>query len=278
MKKNILATVVAAATISMAGVAVADDSYRMELGGMVGIMDLDAFDKKTKTVGVDFTYHFDEVSTVNVPRSEAAFIGKSSNVQAEIVHSELDKSKTNPKIEVNDYVLGVEGYIENIYLNVNFDYAQNKVNGAKTVNNKDYSARVGYMFIDGLRAHIGLANGDSYEDGKGKKKADVALGAKYVGDFDGTGQFFNLEGEVTAVGVKDNKGDRVTSFSLQADYFITHDASAGLRVAKSNANGDDEAFIGLGAQYFVMPNFNIELELGKQDKDKVVGLRLSGRF
>src|SRR5690554_4414593 len=199
MKKKLLATVVAAATISMAGMAVADNSYRMELGGTLGIFDADVLDKNAEIIGLDFTYHFDDVSTVDVPRSEAAFIGKSSNVQVGITHLNLDKSKTNAKYKADDYFLGVEGYIENVYLNVNFEYLDSKVSGAKSEKDKDYSVRVGYMFIDGLRAHVGVANGDSYEDAKGKKKADVALGLKYVGDFGGTGQFFNLEGEVTAV-------------------------------------------------------------------------------
>jgi hypothetical protein len=82
-----------------------------------------------------------------------------------------------------------------------------------------------------------------------------------------------------ANGDEDVMGDAYTIVTLAGDYYFTNSISAGLTYAKSNAEFDDEAVIGVRGKYFITPLVSAEVSYTTQkDTADVVSLRVAARF
>jgi len=239
MKKTYLAVAIAAAFAAQ-GVVHAQD-YQMEAG--LSYVD---FDGDETVIGLDFTYHFETVSTNGRPLAESAFLGRNSNVSA--TYATFDEA------DVDAFSVGVEYWFDDIYTSA--EYTDIDGDG-------DYELRLGYMLDDGFLVYLGLNDGDSYVD-----KSDLVFGTKYVAKMGDN--FVNLQAELTT-----NDGDNFVD--LTADYFFTNEFSAGIRVSESDLDGDKTEF-GIGARYFFTPTISGEVEYSTKDSADTIGLRVAARF
>ena len=248
MKKTYLALAVAAALSATHGVAQAQD-YNVELGisyidfDIEGVVDDSALE-------FDATFHFDTVNTAGRPLAEAAFLGRNNNVFASYL--------TYDDEDLDAFILGGEFWLEDIYLAAAYESESSDT----YVTEDSYAVSLGYMLGDGFLVGVG------YEDGDEREHETVSVGAKYVGQLGEN--FINVEGDLAVT-----DGDKV--LSLAADYFFTHGFGAGLRLVESDESGVKTAY-GVGARYFFTPTISAEAEYLTQDDDKILGLRVAGRF
>ena len=237
MKKTTLAVAVVSA-FAFAGAVQAQD-YQMEAGANYTDYDFDS------SMGVDFTYHLEQVSTSGKPLAEAAFLGRNSNVSASF--------DTEDKSGADTLAVGGKFWFNDIYAN-----AEVTDSDAGDV----LALQAGYMLKDGVLAYVGLEDDDFFD-----KNAYLA-GLKYVAPLGGN--YVALNAELTT-----RDGDN--SIYLSGDYYINHGLSVGARLIESDVSGEDTVY-GAGARYFVKPNISAEVEYFTQDSEDTIGLRVAARF
>lgn len=217
------------------------------LSGRSGLtyVDVSIDNVDDSAIGVDFTYHLENVSTQGKPLAEAAFLGRNSNVGVSYLTFDEADSDT----------LGLSGefWFDDLY--VSADYASSD-------DADDVSVNLGYMFQDGLLGYVGIIDEDAEEE------TTLLLGTKYVAPIGDN--YVSFEGELQT-----NDGDNV--IALAGDYFIDHSLSLGVRMAESNVD-DVETTWGLGASYFIKPTISAELEYTTQDELDIVMVRGAARF
>lgn len=85
---------IASALLSALAVTGSAHAYQAEVGGSYTYTDWDQFDS-THSFGVDGTYYFNPVQTRNAPLAEAAFLNRSSNVNAKVNYADNDGVKNS---------------------------------------------------------------------------------------------------------------------------------------------------------------------------------------
>ena len=244
MKKTYLALAVAAALSATHGVAQAQD-YNVEIGG--SYIDFDGDDHALK---LDATFHFDTVNTAGRPLTEAAFMGRNSNVFAS--YESFDD------LDIDEFNIGGELWLEDIYLSATYT----DLSGDDSFDESSYELRVGYMLGDDFLVSLG------YEDGDERDDETISLAAKYVGQIGDN--FINVEG-----GIFNTDGDNL--FALSGDYYFTREFSVGLRLADSDESGFKTIY-GIASRYFFTPTISGEVEYLTQDSDDQFTLRVAARF
>jgi len=259
MKKTYLAMAVAAASF-VATPAIAQD-YQMEAGLSYISLSPDV-GSSDSAIGVDFTYHLEQVSTAGKPLAEAAWLNRNNNVGLGFT--------TVDKADFDIINLNGEFWVEDIYLAVDLD----RWDGAND-DDIDFEVSAGFMVNEGLLAYAKvIKNTSSYDDETG-----FGVGAKYVADMGGN--FVNLEGELNSI-------DSNMEINVAGDFYLTHDLSVGLSLSALNLDDkykpfwDDKLEVGVNAKYFFLPNAYGSLEYilneDHTDKDSAIGLRLAARF
>ncbi len=167
--KNLVA--IGALIISSAAVA---DSYQVDLEALASHTKFDGLESKKNTYGIGGAYYFNAVSTANVPLAEAAFLGKNSNVYADISRTSLIGQHSTSS------AVGAEFYIPENFLYV--DAGVTRI-ASKYFTDNDWYTSVGITPIDGLRVSTTYYHDNGY---------DANVAAKYVMAIGGE-NFINLE-------------------------------------------------------------------------------------
>src|SRR5690554_3994573 len=259
MKKTYLAMAVAAASL-VAQPALAQD-YQMEAGVSYTSISPDV-DPSDSSMGVDFRYNFETVSTAGKPLAEAAWLNRNNNVGLGFT--------TYDKADADIINLNGEFWVEDIYLAANVDRWDD-------YNDDDFDLQVsaGFMLSDGLLAYAKVSKNTLFYD----DETGIGIGAKYVADIGGN--FVNLEGEINSI-------DSNIEIDVAGDYYLTNEFSVGLSLAALNLDDkyklfrDDKLEVGVNAKFFFLPNAYGALEYtlndGNNDKDSAIGIRLAARF
>ena len=114
--KNIVAiNAVALSVLFTSSFAIAD-AYQIDLRANAVRVDNDGYSNKEKIFSATGAYYFNAVNTVNVPLAEAAFLGKSSNVNANAQRFSLDDFNVGD-YSASNYRVGAAFFIpENFFL------------------------------------------------------------------------------------------------------------------------------------------------------------------
>ncbi len=244
-----LKLLVAALGVVVSGFAIAD-SYQAEISGGVTRIDADGQSAKINAYDVEGVYHFNAVNTTNLPLAEAAYLGKNSNVFAEL----LDRPRQHGWLKYQSYQVGAEFYIPENFLYVKAGVVRQTLGGA---HNNDWFTTIGITPIDGL-----LVTTDYYHDAG----YDANIHAKYVTDI-GNGQFINVE-----AGLADS--DEGTITHIGGDYYIDRTFSVGAEIV----DGDSDTDYTLRTRKFFSENFSGELSYTDSDNDNAIRLGLAVRF
>lgn len=252
MRKIHTAIGLAALAMMYAGIGQAQD-YQLEAGlNYLGI-DPDG-GSSDSALGADLTWHFAPVKTEGRPLAEAAFLGRSSNLQ--LGYTSVDKADTDV---IN---VGGELYFENFYFAAGYqrvDYDFDESN--------DFDVALGFLPMDGLLLKVGYAKQDLSDIDT------VSLGAKYVAALTG-GTAFGVEGGLDIV---DDPADSKI-ISARGDYYFTPAISAGVLVAYDDNDIDNETSAGVAARWFFTPAFSVEGGFMASDNADTWNVRLAGRF
>lgn len=204
-------TVLLAALMAAASVAVNADPYQTELGGAVSRLDQDGLNSKGDQYMLDGKVYFKTVSTAERPLAEAAYLGQHSNLFAGVARNERKPYGADS----TDYNAGLEVYIPEKFLYVRVDgkhYRYDQRSDTEVV------TTLGLTPLDGLRVTTEWNSDNSYT---------ANLSAKYVAAI-GNDQFINLE--TTLV----NKGET----SVGGDFYVDSTFSVGLAYMDLDAAGE----------------------------------------
>lgn len=241
LKQLALATLVAS-TFTAA------NAYQAEVGGTVAYHDVDiAGADNGYTLAVDGTYYFAPVQVKGSPLNEAAFLNRSSNVNAAISYTDYDFT------DFTNINVGVEYFVPN----TNF-YVSGQINHVDTDFGDDtgYAAEVGYLPTAGLLVAVGLA--DTGED------TDATLRGKYVTQVAN----YDVNFEAGVVFADDE------AYNLGADVYLDKTFSVGLGYTDT---GFDDAFQ-IRAKKFFSEQVSVEGSIAFGDDVNTFGVRGAYRF
>ncbi|RYY73188.1 MAG: putative porin [Gammaproteobacteria bacterium] len=239
---------VAALGLAVSGFTVAD-SYQTEISGGFARFDIDGEDK-LDTYNLRGVYHFKAVDTTNLPLAEASYLGKNSNVFADVI--DIPKQDGMPSVQY--YQVGAEFYIPENFLYVKGGVARTTTKGYR---DNDWFTSIGITPIEGL-----LLTTDYYHD----EGYDANIHAKYVTDI-GNGQFVNVE-----AGIADE--DEGTAITVGGDYYIDRTFSIGAEVS----DADDDTSYTVRSRKFFTENFSGKVSYTDSDNENVINLGLAVRF
>lgn len=280
MKKVLLATVIAALSISAA------QAYQVELNGVAtynntdtgagnsetfGLGSPDVFGLPVlglpTTPGIQGTYYFNQVSDRNGPRAEAAFIQRASNVSASYNYAKNDDLETH----INNFNVGGEFYVpnSNFYAAASIGRNYTKVKGIKQVGVTGYTAEIGLLPISNLLVAVGVAGVDYQSD----SETDPTIRAKYLTKLNNNNDV-NLEGSVRF-------SDGGNAYSISSDYFVDRNSSIGVSYNLIDIDNSDDIYsLGINARTFIDQNTSLQFGVngGKfLDLDNY-GLQLGGTY
>ncbi|WP_139309925.1 putative porin [Teredinibacter haidensis] len=207
MKKRLCLSLLAM-TISSASLA---GSYQAELTGTLGRMEVDGADNAL-LFGVGGEFHFAPVDTSGKPLAEAAFLNKSSNVNAGLAFANSDD------YDVTTTYLGADVYLPNTMVFIGVDYTRMDTDDW---DDSYFSVTGGVTPIDGLLLTTTYVEDSGY---------DLNLQAKYVTQLSG-GQAVSVFGSF-----EDNDSN---IFSVGCDFYLNRATSVGLEVTDT---GSDKAY------------------------------------
>ena len=198
-------------------------------------------------------YYFANVDDSDIPRAEAAFLRRASNVG--IAYATFDEA------DVDALALGGEAYIQNF-------------SGALALTRTEYgsqesddlSLEAGFLPMEGLRLTVGYADEDLFD------LTTISLNGKFVQALAGDTAF---NAEVTIAQTDD--ADDTISYGIAGDYFFNHNLSAGISYADSDQSGSNED-IGLRAEMFIIPTLSVQVQYNMQDFNDRIALGVTGRF
>lgn len=251
-KKITLAT----ALIASLGTA---HAYQAEVGGSVKLIDPDNGSNSTG-FALDGTYYFNPVQVKNNPLNEAAFLNRSSNVNAKISYDDFDTT------EYWNYGVGVEYFVPNsdFYLNAKISQETEKESNLPDFDVTYYSAEVGYFLAPSLLVAAGLRGYDhDYGD-----DVDPTIRAKYVTQIGSND--VNLEAGAAF-------GD-LDEFSLRGDYYIDKTLSVGVDYFNQDFNGGSFDEFGVNAKKFLNQQVSVEGRIGFADDGNTFAVRGAYRF
>jgi hypothetical protein len=222
------------------------DDYRAQLDLTYDHIDFDVpLIPNGERLGVAGTYYFSPVVTDGRPLAEAAFLGRSSFVEAGAVRSELGDEK------IDIFGAGIGYYLPDtiFYGELNYTYVED-FNGDQD----RLSGALGVAPIDGL-----LVTTYFDEDGW-----DPNANAKYVGKLP------NAHWYAASVDLAEVDDDVVWGASF--DYYFDTTFSAGLGLTEDSTI--------LRAEKFFTPNFSAgaQFEFGNDQGANAYGAKVSWRF
>ncbi|ANF80772.1 putative porin [Acinetobacter sp. NCu2D-2] len=231
-------------------------AYQAELGGTIALVDPDNGDSSTG-FAVDGTYYFNPVQVKNSPLNEAAFLNRSSNINAEISYIDYDA------YDLTTFGLGVEYYVPNSDFYVSGNIGQfSEDTPIGDFDTTVYAAEVGYLPAPGLLLALGL---QGYDNDLGDN-VDPTIRAKYVtkvGAYD-----MNFEGGATF-------GD-LDAYQLGADLYLDKTLSVGLGFSDSELEGSDVFTI--RAKKFFNQQVSVEGSINFADEGNILAVRGAYRF
>ncbi|MGJ8670678.1 MAG: putative porin [Oceanococcus sp.] len=210
-------------------------------------------DQNDSSLGVSAEFHFANVDDSGVPRAEAAFLRRSSNVKASF--------STRDKVDSDAIGLSAEAYINSLYLRAGLTRTE-----AGSTESDDPFVEVGFLPAQGLRLSL------QYEDFDLADQSRVSVNAKMVRPLSGA-QAMNLTARVSQ---RDDANDTVT-YRVGGDYYVNHDLSFGLNYADTDAKNSREV-VTLRARMFFIPTLSAQVAYSMQDLNDRITLGVTGRF
>ena len=238
MKKIAIASALLA-SFTVVGTA---HAYQAEVGASAGFIDPDR-GSSSGTFGVDGTYYFKDVQTVDGPLAEAAFINRASNVNLHYDYKDVGDN------EAHRYGVGGEYFVPNSNWYFSGDLSREDVKRKYSGKNDTtlYSAEVGYFVTPNLLIAAGVKGYDNdFHDG-----TDPTIRAKYVAPLS-NGAAINLEAAAAF-------GD-LDEYSLAADYYFDKTFSVGVDYYDNDLTTQEE--FGIKARKFFTPQFSLEGRVG----------------
>lgn len=259
MKKLTLATALIATTASF--VALNANAYQAEVGGNYSYLDPDRGDSISQ-FGVNGKYYFEPVQTKDSPLAEAAFLNRSSNVNAAIDYGDNDGTKNS------QYGVGAEYFVPNsdFYIGGNISRSEYKIDRANIdTKTTHYNAEVGYLPAPGLLVAVGAQGYDTKHGGDG---VDPTLRAKYVTNIGGND--INVEAR-GVFGDDENK-----QYYIGGDYYFDKTLSFGADYSKDKSVDQDQW--GIKAKKFINTNLSVDGRLGFGDDYNTYTVGANYRF
>ncbi len=238
------------ATILLSSGAVA---YQFEGNGTY--TDFDGLDDSA--LGVSGQYYFNNVDDSGVPRAEAAFLGRASNVG--LAYFTFDEA------DADSIAVGGEVYIQNFYGSAILSQSS-----FGSIDSDNINLEVGFLPMDGLRLTVGYE--DENSDFDAFDLTTISLNGKYVMPLAGNTAF---NGEAS-IAQSDDADDTIT-YMASGDFFINQNLSFGAGYEDTDQSGSSE-IIALRARMFVIPNLSVQVEYNMQDDNDSIELGLTGRF
>lgn len=218
-----------------------------------------------ETSGVDaseFTlggrFHFSPVDTKNHPLEEAAFLEKSSNVEA--AWTRHDASGTDADIQS----VNVNFYVPNTMLYLGAGLNRIDVDAPGAGSDTQWNARIGIAPVNGLLVWTEFYEDVDYGDA-------VNVHAKYVTALTGE-QALNVVG-----GYSDF--DNGSELYVGADYYLDRHLSFGAQLTNTDVDGGDSATdFEIRANNYFTPNINVGLAYVFGEEEDSWGIRAGYRF
>jgi hypothetical protein len=234
--------------VAVSGVALAE-TYQTEVSVGATRIDSNGVDSKLNGYNLQGTYHFNAVTTTNLPLAEAAYLGKNSSVFADI--TDFPRQHGYPSSQ--QYAVGAQFFIPEQFLYVKAGAWRSE---SSSNHKNSWFTTVGLMPIEGLLLTTDYNHDDGY---------DANINAKYVTEIGG--QFVNLE-----AGVVDT--DWGTTFNLGGDYYIDNTFSVGGKIV-DNDYGNEYT---LRTRKFFSESFSGDLSYIDSKNGNVVKAGLALRF
>ena len=251
MKLKMIAGFIGAVTI--AGTAHAQSAYQAEVFGSYN--EVSGEDVSYLTIGGRL--HFSPVDTKNHPLEEAAFLERSSHVEAS--WTRVDVSEEDDDADLQS--LSVNYYIPNSIFYVGAGIKRYDSDGDSDT---QWNARLGITPIDGLLVWTEFYEDVDYGDA-------VNVHAKYVTPLAGE-QALNLVG-----GYAD--GERASKLYIGADYYIDRHLSFGGQLTSTDYDYASTATdFEVRANNYFTPNFNVGLSYVFGEDEDSWGIRAGYRF
>ena len=226
------------------------ESYQADIGLSATRYDDNLYTSNTKDYNLLGRYYFKAVQTNNLPLAEAAFLGQSSNVFADV----YDRPGQHGVPHLNSFSLGAEVYIPENFLYVKAGAVRRS---SEYSDRDDWFTTLGITPVNGLLLTTEYANDAGY---------DANIHAKYVTDI-GSGQFINLEAALVDL-------DRGTLVSAGGDYYFDRTFSVGGMIA----DYDGETDYTLRTRKFFSENFSADLAYTDTKGGNEVSLGANFRF
>lgn len=258
MKKLSIATALFAATTSL--VTINANAYQAEIGGGYQYKDFDDYDSVSQ-FNVNGKYYINPVQVKDSPLAEAAFLDRSSNVNADITYG------NNNDVKDTTYNAGVEYFVpnSNFYVGANVGRQETEINDKNANKVNTYGAEVGYLPAPGLLLALGVKGwSDKVSD---KDGADPTVRAKYVTVLP-NGHDINLE----AYGAF---GD-LDEYKVKGDYFLDKTFSVGADYYNNDISKRDEW--GISAKKYFNQNVNLEGRAGFGDNYNTYSVGVNYNF
>ncbi len=225
-------------------------AYQVEATG--SYTDLD--DQDDSVLGVQAEYHFQSVDDEGVPRAEAGFLRRSSNIG--IGYATADEA------DVDALSVGGEFFVEDFYAAASFTNID-----AGGADGDDIHLELGFLPMDGVLLSASYDDQESLGD-----ISTISLNAKMVRPLSGESAF---NGEAS-IGQADDVNDTVL-YMVRGDFYLNNDLSLGVSYADTDQSNSNED-IGLHARMFVIPTLSVQIDYQMQDFNDRIVLGLTGRF
>lgn len=236
---------------SAAAMAVSGSALAYQFEGTGTYTDFDDLDDSS--LAVQGIYYFAPIDDNGVPRAEAAFLRRASNIG--LAYSTFDEA------DIDAIGIGGEAYIQDFYAAAALVRTE-----FGSVESDDIMLEVGFLPMDGVRFTLGYEDFDVFDSSR------LSLNGKFVRPLAGD-QAFNAE---VSIGQTDDADDTI-DYSLLADYFVNSNLSFGLGYEDTDADNSNEA-ITLRARMFFIPTLSVQVEYNSQDFNDFITLGVTGRF
>jgi len=236
------------------GMTATSSALAFQFEGTGAYFDFD--DRDDSALALQGQYFFAPVDDSGVPRAEAAFIRRASNVGLRYV--------TFDEADFDILTLGGEGYVDNLYGSVEFTR-----NEFGSLESDDLALELGFFLSDTTRLSVGYDDDESFAGGSTSR---ISLNGKML-NLLGNGQAFNGE---FSIGQSDDANDTV-DYSLRGDFFLNADFSLGLEYADSDDDTANDS-LDFNARWFVIPTLSVQITYHSEDMDDFIQFGVTGRF
>lgn len=262
MKKSIVTLGIIAATTTPMALA-EDNVYQVEIIPKYGQSERDP--QETDSYSLSGVFHFKTVSTEGHPLEEAAYLNRSSYVELDYQHDEVDagtggndESKNNTYSFLLHLNTGERYFID---LNLtNMDMSGGDI----------FTAGLGFggYITDNSSVHIQVldekkeADDPEVDDASGQ---GYSIGGRGVLDLGGE-QALALEADYTILDV-DNGLEDTDTISLGARYYFLRTTHVGLEYSLTSTDDEDVDGFTLEAQHFITPRIALGASFSQESSD-----------